>query len=166
MSSRRGSPTVVAAGQYFNNAIAGLPGAPKTTQKAIESVSALALSASKSFTQFSYGGNAGSGRYLEFFAGIPTNEAPLRVVSAYSGITIVARTTATSATCTLEFRDIAAGLPGTLLYTVTFSAVKEVVLTSTPSSPLFTTGTNAQIVCVVASGSISKPHLYVTGQGG
>lgn len=132
-----------------------------TVQEAIEFTYNLVTSSSRSFTQFSYGGNANTGRYLEFFPAIDTNEAPLYVVNALSVYSIVARTTAVNATCTIGFYN-----DTTLLHTITFSAVKQVIVTATPPTPIFTLPATGQLKVKIDSGSIAKPHLYITGQGG
>lgn len=133
-----------------------------TTQGAIEEVYNIASTSSRAFTFCQFNGNANAGRYVEFFSGIASNEAPLRVINALQVLTVVARTTAINATCTIGFYDITPVTP-TLLYTATFSAVKELVLTGTP---LFTVPANGKLAIKVDSGSISKPHIYLTGQGG
>lgn len=136
------------------------------TEDAIKEVLNSSFDSSKSFLLASYGGNANAGRYLEFFAGIASNEAPIEVINPYKAITIVARTSAVNATCTIKFLDIKVPASPITLYTLTFSGVKDVVVTSTPSSPLFTTASGAHIAIQVDTGSIGKPHLYMVGQGG
>jgi hypothetical protein len=135
------------------------------TESAIKEVSEAAFNSSKGFLLAQYNGNANTGRYLEFFPGIASNEAPILVPNPYKGITIVARTSATNATCAIRVADISTGSP-VALYDITFNAVKQVIASGSPSSPLFTTGSNAQIAIFIQSGSISKPHLYIVGQGG
>lgn len=120
--------------------------------------------ASKAFLLAQYNGNANAGRYLEFFTGISSDTAPIFVPNAYKGITIVARATST-ATCVLRFADLQTGSPVTL-YDVTFTAQDQVIATGTPASPLFTTLATAKLAVYVLSGSITKPHLYIVGQGG
>lgn len=131
-------------------------------QGAIEEIQSLITDSSKAFTFCQYNGNAGTGRFLEFFPGIGSNDAPIRVIGSLTVQAIVARTTAVSAIATIGFYNYTPVVP-VLLYTVTFSGVKEVVLSG---SPLFTLPANGKLVVKINSGSIHKPHLYFTGQGG
>jgi len=155
--------TPVARSVPFDNSIALLPANPTDVQAAIEALRAEIADSSKAFTFCQYNGNAGTGRFLEFFAGIGSNDAPLRVIGPLSVLTIVARTTATSATCTIGFYNYTPAIP-VLLYSLTFSAQKEVTLDN-PAS-LFVVPANGTLVIKIDSGSIAKPHLYFTGQGG
>lgn len=152
----------VARSVPFDNSTNGF--AATEVQSAIEEVSASSFAASKAFTFASYNGNANSGRYLEFFNGIDSSVAPIRVIGALNVVTIVARSTSTS-TCTIEYYDIAPVTP-TLLYTQTFTAASEVVSIGSTSVPLFTVPANGKLAIKIGSGSITKPHLYLTGQGG
>lgn len=147
----------------FDNSVSILPNNPQEVQTAIEELRNLISDSSRAFTFCFYNGNAGAGRFLEFFPNIGSNEAPLRVIGPLDILSIVARTTATSATCTIQFLDYTPTTP-VLLYTLTFNNQKEVVLDSTLS--LFTVPANGTLVIRIASGSITKPHLYFSGQGG
>ena len=144
----------------------GSPITSRDTENAIKEVYNLAFASSKAFLLAQYGGNANVGRYLELFANIASNEAPILVTTPYKGITIVARTTSASATCAIQVLDIKVPASPIVLYTLTFTAQKQVVASGTPSSPLFTSASNAELAFVVSSGSIAKPHLYIIGQGG
>jgi len=135
------------------------------TNAAIIEVLNASFNSSKAFLLAQYNGNANTGRYLEFFTGISSNDAPIFVPNPYKGITIVARTTSANATCVVRFADIQTGSPVTL-FDLTFTAQKQVIATGTPATPLFTTLANAQLAVFVQSGSITKPHLYIVGQGG
>jgi hypothetical protein len=157
-----GSTTQVAYSTPFDNSTNGF--IANTTQGAIEELQSLVQESSKAFTFCQYNGNAGTGRHLEFFSGIGSNDAPLRVIGPLTVLTIVARTTGVNATCTIGFYDDTPITP-VLLYTLTFSASKEVVL-SVPTPGLFIVPADGKLRITVTSGSISKPHLYFTGQGG
>jgi len=133
-------------------------------QEAIESIIPLVTETSKAFTFCSYNGNANAQRWLEFFNGIASDDAPITVIGALNIRAIVARTVASSATCTIGFYNVAPVTP-VLLYTVTMAGVKEVVL-SAPSPGLATLPAGGKLAVKVDTGSISKPHLYFTGQGG
>lgn len=152
----------VAKAVPYDNSVSGL--AATDVKGAIDELKTLVLSSSKAFTFGQYNGNANAGRYLEFFSGISSEEAPIVVIGPLNVLTIIARTTGVNATCTLGFYDITPVTP-VLLYTVTFSAVKQVVL-SAVSPGLFTLPAAGALAIKVDSGSIAKPHLYFTGQGG
>jgi len=161
--SRRDNFIQVAQTVPFDNTNAMLPNNPSETQSAIEELRNLIVDSSKAFTFCQYNGNAGTGRFLEFFSGIGSNDAPIKVIGELTVLTIVARTTAVSATCTIGFYD-AIPNPDTLLYTVTFSNQKEVILDGIMG--LFSVPAGGQLYVKIDSGSIAKPHLYFTGQGG
>lgn len=101
----------------------------------------------------SYGGNANSGRFLEFFPGIDSDIAPLSLNISQKCILIDAHATA-SGTAEVGFYDGA-----TLLYTATFTATSEVVATGSQSSPLFTLSNTANFKIKIISGSLNKPYL-------
>jgi hypothetical protein len=135
--------------------------ASTNVQDAIDELHDSLEGVSKGFVFCQYNGNANVGRYLEFFAGIDSNIAPIYSTTALNVIEIVSATTSTSATCTIGFYDNT-----TLLYTVTFSAVKQVISTGTPASPLFTLPANGSLKVKIDSGSINRPHIYFIAQGG
>jgi hypothetical protein len=130
------------------------------TEAAIKEIATNVGTSSRAFTFASYGGNANTGRFLEFFPSIDSDLAPLYSPVALKALTIVSRSTASS-TCTIGFYDNT-----TLLYTLTHTASTQVVVTGTPSSPIFTLPINGSLKIKVASGSITKPHLYFVAQGG
>lgn len=127
-----------------------------------ESIS-LAQGTSKGYLLYFYNGNANSGRYLEFFSGISSNDAPLYTDTNITITNIVSRTVGTSATCTIGFYDISAGLPGTLLHTTTFSNNKAVIETN--QTGLFTVTSMGELAIKIDSGSIQKPHCYLVLRG-
>jgi hypothetical protein len=127
----------------------------KTVQEAIEETLALAISNDRFVTFPYYNGNANTGRWLEFFPGISSDIAPLDINVSAKCLFINAKTTAASATCTIGFYNIV------MLYTVTFSAQKEVNLTGTALVPLFTLPTAGELGIKIDSGSINRPHLIV-----
>ena len=118
----------------------------------------------KGFIFCSYNGNAGTGRYFEFFNNISSNDAPLLFVGATKIIRIVSATTAANATCTIGFYDIQTGSE-VLLYTQTFSAVKRKNDIGSYATPVFTIPINAQLEIKVDSGSINTPHMYFVIEG-
>lgn len=141
------------------------PGATNLTEttsgEAIRELYFLTGDSSKGYTFAQYGGNAISGRFLEFFSGINSDDAPLYSPTAIDVTTIVAATTSTSATCTIEFLNIEPVTP-VVLYTLTFTAEKRVDISG---SPLFTLPIDGELAVKVGSGSIVKPHLYFIVKG-
>lgn len=160
MSTRRGSSTQVASSTPFDNSVVQIPNNPQTTQKAIEELYEITQSSSRGFTFCQYGGNANVGRYLEFFSGIDSSQAPIYTPTPFSVLTVVARATANS-TCTIGFYDISS--TPVLLYTVTFTAQN----TSVVDNPLglFTVPAMGSLAVKIDSGSISKPHIYLIVKG-
>jgi len=134
--------------------------ASTNTEDAIKELASTVGTSSRAFTFASYGGNANTGRYLEFFPSIDSNLAPLYSPVALKLLTIVSRGTA-SATCTIGFYNGA-----TLLYTLTHTASSQVVVNGTPALPIFTLPALGSLSIKVDSGSITKPHLYFVAQGG
>lgn len=112
---------------------------------------------SKGFVFCQYNGNAGSGRFLEFFSGIDSDTAPLNTTVDLEIVEIVAATTATNTTCTIGFYNNT-----TLLYTVTFTAQKQRIVSGTP---LFTLPASGNLKIKIDTGSITKPHLYFIAVG-
>jgi hypothetical protein len=142
----------------FNNA--GTILASTNTEDAIKEIAVNVGTSSRSFTFCSYNGNAGAGRFLEFFPAQDSNIAPLYSPVALKIITIVSRATA-AGTAQVGFYNNT-----TLLYTVTHTASAQVVLTGTPAAPLFTLPATGSLKVKIASGSLTKPHLYFVAQGG
>jgi len=136
-----------------------------TTQEAIVESTTLILGTSKAFILAKYNGNAITGRYLEFWAGISSDDAPIESTAPLKCLEIISRTTSATATATLGFYDIEPTTP-VLLHTTTFSATKDVVEAGTSASPLFTLPALGQLAIKVDSGAILTPHLSFITQGG
>jgi len=139
----------------------GSPLISTTSEEAIKEIAGNVGTASRAFTFAQYNGNANTGRYLEFFSGIASSDAPIYTPEALKILTIVSRTTGTSATCTIGFYNSTA-----LLYTLTHTAQKQVILIGTSALPIFTVPAMAELNIKIDSGSITKPHLYFVAQGG
>lgn len=133
-------------------------------QAAIEESYNLAINSAKAYVFCSYNGNAITGRYLELFKNLPMNTAPLYSSNGFKVLTIVTGSSASS-TCTIGFYNQAASMPGTLLYTVTFSSQTRVINTGSIAVPLFTLAANGQLAVKINSGSINNPYLYFVLQG-
>lgn len=138
----------------YDNATSGLTSV--NVKEAIDELNTKVGNTSKGFIFASYGGNANSGRYLEFFPSIDSSLAPLYSTSALSVVEIVSRSTASS-TCTIGFYNGA-----TLLYTTTFTAQTQVI---NSGNPLFTLPSTGSLSIKVDSGSITKPHIYFIAKG-
>lgn len=127
---------------------------------AIKEVAVNSANASRAFTLCSYGANAGVGRYLEFFPNIDSSAASLFTPVQLSVLTIVSRTVS-AGTFNLGFYNGA-----TVLYTVTHTSSSQVIITGTPSSPIFVIPANAYLSVKISSGSAKKPHMYFVSKGG
>lgn len=130
----------------------------KNVQEAIEETLALAIANDRITILPFYNGNANTGRYLEIFPGIDTSLAPFDINTTLKCLFISARTTAANATCTIGFYDLTGP---TLLYTLTFTAQKQVVVQGTTLLPLFTLPSTGELAIKIDSGSINRPHLIV-----
>ena len=128
-------------------------------QDAIEQAQNTALLNYRAITLASYNGNANSGRYLEFFNNIASNEAPILLPDPAKLLTVVIATTATNATCDVSFYNFNVS-ETTAVYTITMSAEKRKIGNGTLATPLYTFPSNALVVIKVSSGSILSPHLY------
>lgn len=128
-------------------------------QNAIEEAKRDAIENDRYVVFGSYGGNANVGRYLEFFPGTDSFEAPVFLPVSSKLLGVVTATTAVDATCTIGFFDLTVSdvVP---VYTITFTAQKRVVNTGTPAVPLYVFPVGAQVAVRVTSGSINKPHMY------
>ena len=158
MAKARMSP--VATSIPFDNETNGF--VSDNVQDAIEEVNNFVSSLSnETFVFFQYNGNANVNRYLELFSGISVDDAPLKSLRDFYITGIVARTTASAATCTISFLDIQPTTPVTL-YTITFNNQKDVLIDMAPQ--IFTLPANGELAIRVTSGSILKPHIYIIGQ--
>jgi hypothetical protein len=129
----------------------------KNAQEAIEEALALAVSNDRIVLLPSYGGNANVGRYLEFWPTLDSLNSPVSLGTTVKCLYLNFATVSTNATCTIGFYDINPVTP-TLLYTATFSAVKQVIQTSVPATPLFTIPSTGKLAIKIDSGSINKPY--------
>ena len=139
----------------------GIPSGISATnvQDAIEETLDVAASNYRAITLASYGGNANSGRYLEFFNNIASDIAPILLPDPAKLLTVVCATTAANATCDISFYDLNVSST-TAVYTLTMTAEKRKVGLGTLASPLYTFLPNALMAIKVSSGSINQPHLY------
>lgn len=140
------------------------PGASGLTSTNVEAalyeVVEAITSSTKTIDRMDYaGGNAGVGRWLEWYQGLSSLEAPLEAINSLEILDMVLRTTGTTATCTVGFYNVAIPASPVLLYTLTMTAVKKIIVTGTP---LFQVPAGGALAAKVNSGSITKPHLQMT----
>jgi len=126
-------------------------------QEAIEEALALAVSNDRILLLPSYGGNANTGRYLEFWPTLDSFNSPVDLGTIAKCLYLNFATVSSNATTTIGFYNIQPATP-VLLYTLTFSAVKRVIASGTPSSPLFSLPSNGDLAIKIDSGSINKPY--------
>jgi hypothetical protein len=128
-------------------------------QDAIEAVAGAAALNYRAITLAAYNGNANSGRYLEFFNNIGSDTAPILLPEPAKLLTVVAATTATSATCDISFYNL--NVSDTIVvYTLSLSDEKRKVATGTLASPLYSFPANALVAIKISSGSALSPHMY------
>lgn len=131
----------------------------KNAQEAIEEALALAISNDVFLSLAQYNGNANTGRHLEWFVGIDSEDAPLYFPKGTNVITIVAAATSVS-NGVLGFFDnnVSSTIP---LYTVDYNGNRRVVLEGTALAPLFQVQSQGELEVRVVSGAITKPHIQM-----
>lgn len=135
----------------------------KDVQTAIEEALALAISNDKFLVLSQYNGNGNTGRLLEFYSGIDSEDAPLVFgTGATNVISIICSTTGNSSNATLGFYNIAVD-PNFLtpLYTLSMNGLKTKKDIGTALLPLFVIPGNALLAIKVDSSSIQKPHMQM-----
>lgn len=130
----------------------------ENVQDAIEEAKADALANDRFLVLGFYGGNANTGRYLEFFAGSASDVSPIFVAVTSRLLTVTFQTTSASATATLGFFDLNVSSV-TPVYSLALVAGKRVSATGVP---LATFLPNALIAVSVTSGSLNTPTLQFT----
>lgn len=130
----------------------------ENVQDAIEEAKNDALSNDRYILLCSYSGKANTGRYLEFFPGINSSEAPIDLPVSSKLLTVVAAASAL-VTATLSFYNLAVSstVP---VYSVVFNNEKLKVISATPETPLYIFPANSQIAVKVSAGSFNKPRMY------
>lgn len=134
----------------------------KNVQEAIEEALNLAILNDRYLVLCQYNGNANSGRLLEFYVGIDSEDAPLHFNGDAIVTSIIASTVGVNSDATLGFYDKFAD-PGfaTPLYTLDMNNQKTVEVIAPPTVPLFTIPSTGELVVKVDSNSILKPHLQI-----
>ena len=134
----------------------------KNVQEAIEEALAQAIANDRYLVLAQYNGNANSGRILEFYSGIDSDDAPLHFNGATIVTSIISSTTSTGSNATIGFYDKFAD-PGltTPLYTLDMNGQKFVEITVPTATPLFSIPSTGELLVKVDSSSIQKPHLQI-----
>lgn len=141
----------------------------KNAQDAIEEALALAIANDRYLVLADYGGNANTGRILEFYPGRDSQETPIYFGGGgASVVSIICSTTANSSNALVSFYntliDPTLSVP---LYTLDMNGqkVKEDVgflgSPGVPAIPLFNVVANGQLAIKVSSGSIQKPAVQI-----
>lgn len=107
----------------------------------------------------SYNGNAITGRYLEFFPGISSNEVPILIPVQTRLLDVVFQSPANS-TATLGFFDLAVSA---ITPFFTISLVNSRVATAIIADPNFPNGViaaNGELAIRITAGNVSKPITY------
>jgi hypothetical protein len=143
-----------------NPGFGGVPSDLTSTnvQDAIEEAKNDALSNDRYVILGSYGANANAGRYLEFFAGIDSFEAPIILPVSTKLINFVAAASAVS-NGSMAFFDlnVSSTIP---VYIINYSGSDSVIGSGTPSSALAVFPPNAKLAIRVTNGSVLKPRIY------
>lgn len=127
-------------------------------QNAIEEAKADAIANDLFLILPRYGGNANTGRYLEFYAGISSDIGPLYFSSSTNLLATVLQTTAATATCNMGVFDLNVSSV-TPVYTVVMTAQKRVQYIG---SPLAVFAAGSLIALQITSGSINTPICQLT----
>lgn len=127
-------------------------------QAAIEESAAVTASKSRYVLLCSYGGNASTGRYLEFFPAQASSTAPIYLEQSTNIYNVTLQTTAMSATCTMSVYDlnVSSTIP---VYSISLAAQKR---KSVSGTPLATMAAGALLAIRVSSGSINTPLFQIT----
>jgi hypothetical protein len=128
-------------------------------QDAIEEAKADALANDRFLLLIQYGGNANSGRYLEWYTSQSSLNSPVFFSSGARLLNVTCQTTSATATCTIGIFDINVSTV-TPVYSFSMTAQKRVIFTGAPT--LGTFAPNALIAIRVTSGSINTPQIQVT----
>lgn len=132
------------------------PFTSKEVQSAIEEALDRAISNDRFLVLPNYGGNANTGRYLEFFPAQASDSSPLFLAAAAKILNVVLQTSSANATCNVGIFDLNVSSV-TPIYTIVMTAQKRVSYVGTPTSPLGVVAANALLAIRVISGSINTP---------
>jgi len=145
----------------FNNGLS--PITAENVQDAIEQALFIALASSNYLTLGQYNGNANSGRVLEFFTGINSDDAPLVFGDGTTKVlSITMSTTSMSSSAVIGFynKDVDPNY-NTPLFSLDMDGQKTQQESGTIALPVFSIPPDALLVVKVDSGSIQKPHFQL-----
>ncbi len=128
-------------------------------QDAIEEAKADALANDRFVLLTSYGGNANSGRYTEWYAGSAGDVSPILLSAPARLLNITCQTTAANSNATIGVFDlnVSSSIP---IYSFDMGGNKRVEFIGAPSLANFTAG--ALVAIRVITGSINTPTMQVT----
>jgi hypothetical protein len=128
------------------------------TQSAIEEVYGKALANDRFIILASYGGNANTGRYLDFFSSSSSDVSPLYLSVSANLLSVTYQTSSAQSTCAISFFNltVSSTVP---VYTLSMTNAKRAQATGTPLAS-FPAGSNVAIR--VTSGSLNTPTLQFT----
>jgi hypothetical protein len=129
----------------------------ENVQDAIEEAKADALANDRFALLSFYGGNAIVGRHLEFYASIASNNAPIFLSVGARLLSVVAQTTAATATCNIGLFNLNVSAV-TPVYTIVMTAQKRVEFVG---APLATFPAGTLLALRVTSGSINTPTMQI-----
>lgn len=129
-------------------------------QNAIEEALIQAVANDRFVVLAEYNGNANVGRYLEFFSGIDSFDAPFFNQTITKVLAIVCATTGTDSDALIGFFDLNVS-DVTPLYTLDMNNLKRKVDLGSVETPLFTIQALGQMGVRVTANSINKPHCYL-----
>ncbi len=127
------------------------------SQSAIEEAYFRAIANDRFLVLASYGGNANTGRYLEFFPTSASDISPIFLLSSSNILLVTFQTSSANATATLGLFDLNISSV-TPVYSLAINGKR----VSAVGNPLATFLSNAQIAIRVTSGSINTPTLQLT----
>lgn len=128
-------------------------------QDAIEEVKQDALANDRFLLLPNYGGNANTGRYLEFFPNQSSDGSPVYFSASARILSVTLQTVAASATCSVGIFDLNVSSV-TPIYTIVMTAQKRVQYIGSPT--LATLAANSLVAMRVISGSINTPTCQLT----
>lgn len=143
-----------------NPGFGGVPSEIESTdvQNAIEEAKQDALSNDRYVLLCSYGGNANTGRYLEFFPSIDSSLAPIYLPVQTKLLSIVASTTSNSNAVIGFFNlTVSSTVP---VYTVNMNGTMRQTLVTGPGTPFYVFPAGSQVAVKIDTGAANKPYIY------
>jgi len=141
----------------------------KNAQDAIEEALALAIQNDRFLILSQYNGNANTGRVLEIYQGIDSQEAPIYFgAGGASIIAITSSTTSNNSSALISFHNVKADplllMPLYILNMNNQKTKQDIGFLGSPGNPaipLFSMPANSALAIKVLSGNIQKPHIQI-----